>query len=137
MWWLALSEEAIESPMITITKSETSSSVAVSCGSRRPKRMQPSSAASDPATITSPSTSSALAKIEPISEVCATTISPEPSAKRTMKNSGRFPSVDCRNPVTAGPNRTPTCSVASATTQASPASASVAAAKAGTALTLE
>ena len=42
MWWLALSEEATESPMITITKSETSSSVAVSCGSRWRKRMQPS-----------------------------------------------------------------------------------------------
>ena len=88
-------------------------------------------------TITSPSTSRALAKIEPINEVCATTTSPDPSAKRTMKNSGRFPSVDCRNPVTAGPNRSPTCSVASATTQASPASAAVAAAKARTAVAFE
>ena len=39
--------------------------------------MQPSSARTVPATITSPSTSSALAKIEPISEVCATTTSPD------------------------------------------------------------
>ena len=109
----------------------------MSCGSRRPKRMQPSSAWIDPATITSPSTSSALAKIEPISEVWATTTSPEPSANRTMKNSGRLPRVDCMKPVTAGPKRRPTCSVASATTQASPASASVAAAKASTALASE
>ncbi len=123
--------------MITITNSETSSSVAVSCGRRWLKRMHPSSARIDPATITSPSTSSALAKIEPIREVCATTTSPEPSAKRTMKNSGRLPSVDCMKPVTAGPKRSPTCSVASATTQASPASASVAAAKASTAVAFE
>ena len=119
--------------MITITKSETSSRVAVSCGSRCRKRMQLSSAVIVPATITSPSTSRALAKIEPISEVCATTSSPLLSAKSTMKNSGRLPRVDCMKPVTAGPKRMPTCSVARATTQASPASATVAAAKAGTA----
>ena len=59
-------------------------------------------------------------------DVCATTISPAESAKTTMKNSGRFPSVDCSTPVTAGPKRSPTCSVAKETTQASPASATVA-----------
>jgi hypothetical protein len=123
--------------MITITKSATSSRVAVSCGRRLAKRMQPSLAWSVPVMITSPSTSRALAKIDPIKEVCATTISPDPSANRTMKNSGRFPSVDCRNPVTAGPNRRPTCSVANATTQANPAKAAVAAAKARTALAFE
>src|SRR3954468_13785666 len=99
--------------------------------------MQPAGPGGFPATITRPRTSSALAKIEPISEVCATTSSPDPSANSTMKNSGRFPSVDCRNPVTAGPNRRPTCSVARATTQAKPASASAAAAKAITADALE
>ena len=61
-----------------------------------------------PTTITSPSTSSALAKIEPMIEVCATTTSPAASAKSTMKNSGRLPSVDCSTPVTAGPKRSPT-----------------------------
>jgi len=42
-----------------------------------------------------------------------------------MKNSGRLPSVDCRKPVTAGPKRSPTCSVAKETTHARPASAIV------------
>ncbi len=46
-----------------------------------------------------------------------------------MKNSGRFPSVDCSTPVIAGPKRSPTCSVANETIQASPASATVAIAK--------
>ena len=45
------------------------------------------------------------------------------SANTTMKSSGRLPSVDCRTPVTAGPNRSPTCSVANETIEASAASA--------------
>src|SRR4051794_29884181 len=83
-----------------------------------------------PTTITSPSTSSALAKIEPRIEVCATTVSPARSAKITTNSSGRLPSVDCSSPVTPGPKRSPTCSVANETTQARPASATVASAKA-------
>ena len=75
--------------MITITKMETNSRVAVSCGSRRPKRMQPSFAWTDPATITSPSTSSALAKIEPIREVWATTTSPEPEREHDDEELGQ------------------------------------------------
>ena len=81
---------------------------------------------------TRPSTSNALAKRLPRIEVCATTVSPARSAKMTMKSSGRLPSVDCSTPVTAGPNRSPTCSVEKLTIQASPARASVAAAKAAT-----
>ena len=48
------------------------------------------------------------------------------SAKRTTKSSGRLPSVDCSTPVSAGPNREPTASVARPITQASPASAAAA-----------
>ncbi len=79
------------------------SSVAVSCGSRVLKRMTPSGAARAPAIIVSPRTSRPLAKIEPMIVVRATTSSPAESAKRTMKSSGRFPSVDWSAPVTAGP----------------------------------
>ena len=61
-----------------------------------------------------------------MSDVFATTTSPAESANTTMKNSGRFPSVDCRNPVTAGPKRAPTASVAKETTHARPASATAA-----------
>ena len=75
----------------------------MSCGSRRRKRMIPSRRA--PTMITRPMTSRALANSEPTTEVCATTTWPSASAKRTMKNSGRLPSVDCRTPVTAGPKR--------------------------------
>jgi hypothetical protein len=42
-----------------------------------------------------------------------------------MKNSGRLPSVVCISPVTAGPNCSPTCSVANETIHARPASAAV------------
>ena len=52
-------------------------------------------------------TSSALAKSDPTTEVCATTTWPAESAKSTMKNSGRLPSVDCRKPVIAGPEARP------------------------------
>jgi hypothetical protein len=61
-----------------------------------------------------------LANSEPRIENCATTISPAERAKRTMKSSGRFPSVDCSAPVTAGPNRAPTDSVAIPIAQATP-----------------
>ena len=125
--------DSIASPTTTMTKSVTNPSVAASCGSRVLKRIRSSSEASTPVTITRPCTSRALARIDPTSEVCATTSSPAPNAKSTTKSSGRFPSVACRYPVTAGPKRSPTCSVATATTQASAANASVAAAKAATA----
>ncbi len=75
-----------------------------------------------PTMITIPSTSSAFANSEPTTEVCATTTCPSASAKITMNSSGRLPSVDCRTPVTAGPNFTPTCSVAKETIEASAAS---------------
>ena len=97
-------------------KLHSSSSVAVSFGSRAQKRMQPSSERRAPTTITSPSTSSALAKIDPMIDVCATTVCPACSAKITTNSSGRLPSVDCSRPVTAGPKRSPTCSVANETT---------------------
>ena len=84
-------------------KTARSSSVAVSFGSRDWKRMTPSSAWRAPATIASPSTSSAFANSEPRIDVWATTISPAASEKRTMKSSGRLPSVDWSTPVTAGP----------------------------------
>jgi hypothetical protein len=95
----------------------------VSFGSRALKRITPSFDSRAPTTITKPSTSSALAKIEPRIENCATTTSPADSAKITTKNSGRLPSVDWRTPVTAGPKCSPTASVVNETTQASPASA--------------
>ena len=104
----------------------TSSSVAVSLGKRGLKRMTPSRWRSAPATITSPSTSSALNRIEPRMAVSATTFWPACNAKITTKNSGRLPTVDCISPVAAGPSRLPTCSVARATIQARPARASVA-----------
>ena len=116
-------------PRITIRKLASSISVALSLGRRAWKRITPSTLLLHPAMITSPSTSSAFAKIEPMIEVCATTISPADSANMTMKNSGRFPSVDWRTPVTAGPKRSPTCSVAKETIQASPARATVASTK--------
>ena len=81
----------------------TSSSVEVSIGSRCLNRITPSGAARAPTTITTPSTSSALAKIEPMIDVCATTVSPSRSAKITTNSSGRLPSVDCSTPVTDGP----------------------------------
>ena len=65
--------------------------------------------------------------------VWATTSSPFCSAKMTTNSSGRLPSVDCSIPVTPGPKRSPSCSVANDTTHARPASASVASAKRGTA----
>ncbi len=95
--------------------------------------MIPSGDRRAPITITRPSTSSALARIEPTIAVCATTSSPAFSAKMTTNSSGRLPSVDCSMPVTPGPKRSPSCSVANDTTQARPASASVASANRGTA----
>ena len=88
---------------MTMMKLVTSSSVAVSLGSRGPKRMTPSGELRAPTTITRPSTSSALANSEPMIDVCATTTSPARRAKTTTKNSGRLPSVDCSTPVAAGP----------------------------------
>ena len=126
MWSLAWSDDATESPVRTMMKIETSMSVAVSFGRRRWNRIRPSSALRAPTTITRPSTNSAFASSEPTSDVCATTISPAESAKMTMKNSGRLPSVDWRKPVTPGPKREPTASVANETTQARPASATAA-----------
>ena len=73
-----------------------------------------------PATIAKPRTSRAFAKSEPRIEVWATTISPADSANRTMKSSGRLPSVDWSAPVTAGPKRAPTDSVATPISHASP-----------------
>ena len=81
----------------------TSSSVAVSLGSRGLNRMIPSFAMIEPQIRTTPRTSSALAKIDPRIAVSATTTAPACSAKITTKNSGRLPIVDCRTPVTAGP----------------------------------
>ena len=105
----------------------------MSFGNRAPKRMQRSVATRLPATIERPSTSSAFANSDPRIDVCATTISPAERANRTTKSSGRFPSVDCRTPVTAGPNRAPIDSVPSATSQASPASANAQTTKVATA----
>ena len=105
---------------------DISSSVAVSFGRCGLKRITPVRSFQAPATITRPSTSSALTRIEPMIAVSATTFWPALSAKITTKNSGRLPSVDCMKPVIAAPKRPPTCSVANDTTQARPASASVA-----------
>ena len=118
-------------------KLEMSSSVAVSFGSPVLKRMIPSRSRRAPAMITNPRTSSALTRIEPRIAVSATIFWPAFRAKMTTKNSGRLPRVDCRNPVIAGPKRSPTCSVANETIHASPASATVATANASTRLTLE
>ncbi len=109
----------------------TCSSVAVSRGRRLEKRITSSGARLAPTTITSPSTSSALANTDPTIAVWATTSSPFCRAKITTNSSGRLPSVDCIMPVTPGPKRSPSCSVAKDTTQASPASASVASRKRG------
>ena len=97
----------------------------MSFGSRGWKRMTLPSLAREPAMITSPSTSSALANRLPRMLVCATTTSPALSAKITTNSSGRLPSVDCSTPVSPGPTWLPSASVPSATSQASPASATV------------
>jgi hypothetical protein len=107
-------------------KTVTCSSVAVSRGRRFEKRITPSGARRAPTTITSPSTSSALASTEPTIAVWATTSSPFWRAKITTNSSGRLPRVDWSIPVTPGPKRSPSCSVAKETTQARPASARVA-----------
>ena len=112
---------------------ESRSRVAASFGSRGLNRMIPSSARHEPATIASPSTSRAFANSEPRTAVVATTTSPAASANKTMKSSGRLPSVDCRTPVPAGPKRAPTASVDTPTTYASPESASPAATNRATA----
>ena len=65
VWWPAGSCEAIASPTSTIMNDATSSSVAVSFGSRGLKRMMPSFATSEPQIRTMPRTSSALTRIEP------------------------------------------------------------------------
>ena len=101
-------------------KTASSSSVAVSFGSRFAKRITPSLAVAAPATIASPSTSRAFANSEPRIENCATTGSPARSANTTMKSSGRLPSVDCSTPVTAGPKRAPTDSVPTPIAHATP-----------------
>ena len=92
----------------------------MSFGSRAPKDIVPSGCRVDPAEIARPSTSSAFANSEPRIENCATTSSPAESAKRTMNSSGRLPRVDWRAPVTAGPNRAPTDSVAIPIVHATP-----------------
>ena len=112
-----------ERPSRTIRKTATSSSVEVSFGSRGWKRMMLSSERRAPAMIERPSTSRALANNEPRIAVWATMTSPAESAKSTTKSSGRLPSVDCRTPVTAGPNLVPTDSVPTPTVHASPAKA--------------
>ena len=104
-------------------KTARSSSVAVSFGSRAWKRMTLSSACCEPATMTSPSTSSAFANSEPRIEVCATTISPAASAKSTMKSSGRLPSVVCEHAGDRRPECAPTDSVPIPIAHASPPSA--------------
>src|SRR5262245_39589347 len=102
---------------------ESRSSVAVSCGSRGRNLITFSGAAREPAMITRPRTSSPLANSEPRIDVRATTSSPADRANSTMKSSGRLPSVDCSAPVTAGPNRSPTDSVAIEIAHARPPSA--------------
>src|SRR6476620_1360646 len=113
-------------------KTASSRSVAVSFGSRLRNRIVPSPETTEPATITRPSTSRAFANSDPRNEVWATTTSPAPSAQRTPKSSGRFPSVVCRTPVRAGPNLVPTASVAIPITHARPASAAAATRKTAT-----
>ena len=95
----------------------------MSCGSRARNRIAPSGAARAPATIARPRTSSPFANREPRIDVRATTSSPADSANNTMKSSGRFPSVDWSAPVTAGPKRSPTDSVAIEIAHARPPSA--------------
>src|SRR5579859_2099468 len=124
VWWLARSPTRSERPSTTIVNTASRVSTAVSFGRRLPKRMHLSSATVAPATIDSPRTSSAFANSEPRIDVCATTVSPDESANRTTNNSGRFPSVDCNTPVTAGPKWDPIDSVPIATIQASPPRAS-------------
>jgi hypothetical protein len=123
--WCSLARSPIwsDSPSSTMMKTTSISSVAVSLGSRARKRMTPSEASAEPATMARPSTSIAFANSEPRIDVCATTTSPAASANSTMKSSGRFPSVDCSTPVRAGPKRAPTDSVATPITHASPPSA--------------
>ena len=115
-----------ESPTITMMNVAAMSSVAVSFARRWPKRITPSGARRAPTTITIPSTSSAFEKIDPITVLCATTASPWRRAKTTRKSSGRLPSVACMNPATPAPSSSPTLSTPTATTCASPASATVA-----------
>jgi hypothetical protein len=92
--------------------------------------MTPSGATRAPTTITMPSTSRALEKIEPITVACATTASPWRRAKITRNSSGRLPSVACMKPAIPAPSSSPTPSTPTLTTWARPASATVARTKA-------
>src|SRR6266511_4994975 len=132
-WWrLARSPTRSDTPSRAMMKTASRSSVAVSFGKRRLNVITPSDALRAPATIASPSTNSAFASSEPTIDVLATTTSPAERANRTTNSSGRFPSVDWRTPVAAGPKRLPTVSVATAITQASPPSAAPATTKIAT-----
>ncbi len=111
--------------MITIRKLASIIRIALSFESPGEKRITPSALARHPAITTRPRTKSAFAKTEPMIAVWAITSSPAESANSTTKNSGRFPSVEWSTPVTADPNRSPTCSVENDTIQARPASATV------------
>ena len=74
---------------------------------------------SPPTRNANPSTSSRLARMEPISAARTTSTSPALSAKMQMNSSGRLPSADCSTPVAPGPNRSPSCSTARPTSEAS------------------
>ena len=119
-----------DSPTMTMMNVAAMSSVAVSLARRWPKRMTPSGALREPTTMTMPSTSRALEKIDPMTVLWATTDSPSRSAKITRNSSGRFPSVACMKPAIPAPSSSPTLSTPTLTTCASPASATVANTKA-------
>ena len=112
--------------MITIRKLASIIRIALSFGSVTEKRMIPSLLARHPAITTRPSTSSALAKIEPMIAVWAITISPAAEREHDDEELGQ---VSERGLEHAGGARrrsaSPTCSVENETSQASPASASV------------
>ena len=109
--WLARSPTWSETPSTVMMNTASRRRVAVSLGSREPKRMIPSSDRRAPTKRVAPSTRSALANSEPRIDAWATTTSPAESANRTTKSSGRLPSVDWSTPVMAGPKRSPTASV--------------------------
>ena len=71
-WWRAAWPEESERPTITMMKTQASSSVEASRATLGSKRMTRSLERSEPAMITRPSTSSAVANSEPTIADCAT-----------------------------------------------------------------
>ncbi len=132
VWWLAGSCAELASPISTMMNVATSSSVAVSLGSRGLKRMTPSRSRRAPATITSPSTSSALTRIEPDDRGLGDDRLAGVQREDHDEELGQVAERRLQEAGDSGTEPPPTCSVENDTIHARPASASVASTNAST-----